>query len=489
MTTRKDDFADVETVLAPKLSSPKSAEASFALTVVAGPDQGLTFDVARGAPSRVLAGTSPSCPLRLSDRMISRRHAAFELAGARLRVTDLGSTNGTFINDVYAVDAYVSGGELVRLGETTLRVDLVAGVEPVQLPRATRFGRLVGASAEMRRLYPLCERIAASSVPVIVEGETGTGKEVLAESLHEVGPRADKPFVVFDCTAVPPNLVESALFGHERGSFTGATESRRGVFEEANGGTLLLDELGDLELSLQAKLLRALERSEVQRVGSNRWARVDVRVLAATRRDLDREILAGRFRDDLFFRLAVARIELPPLRRRTGDVTVLAHHFWKHLAGRSVPFPAGFAQRLEDYSWPGNVRELYNAVARRVALGELAPIETARPVQEAPAPAPGYPGSAAPPPGKAAGVGTIPPPPLPSEVGAPAGARDEDDLIASVLALDLPLTRARQRVVEEFERRYVERVLAQHGGNVRNAAAASGIARRYFQLLRARRGP
>jgi transcriptional regulator with GAF, ATPase, and Fis domain len=269
--------------------------------------------------------------------------------------------------------------------------------------------------------------------------------------------------VVFDCTAVAPNLVESALFGHEKGSFTGATESRRGVFEEAHGGTLLLDEIGDLEISLQAKLLRALERSEVQRVGSSRWTKVDVRVLAATRRDLDREIQLGRFRDDLFFRLAVARVELPPLRRRTGDIAVLAHHFWKRLADRGVPFPTDFLPRLEAYDYPGNVRELYNAVARRVALGDLAQIETAR-AASAPVTAGDTPG---------AGV----PPPPPSLRG---------DVTESVLALDLPLVRARERVVEDFERRYVQRILAQHGGNVTNAAAASGIARRYFQLLRAR---
>jgi DNA-binding NtrC family response regulator len=310
----------------------------------------------------------------------------------------------------------------------------------------------------MRKLYPLCERLAASTVPVIIEGETGTGKEVLAESLHEMSPRAAGPFVVFDCTAVPPNLVESALFGHERGAFTGATESRRGVFEEAHGGTLLLDELGDLELSLQAKLLRVLERSEVQRVGSNRTVKVDTRVLAATRRDLDQEIQAGRFRDDLFFRLAVARIELPPLRRRAGDVTVLAFHFWRQLAAKGLPFPSDFAQKLESYSWPGNVRELYNAVARRVALGDLAAVETARS-------------------GPAEGGAGMP--------GGPSSARGSD-LIEEVLAQDLPLTRARERVVEDFERRYVTRVLAQHGGNVSKASAASGIARRYFQLLRAR---
>ncbi|WP_044240866.1 sigma 54-interacting transcriptional regulator [Chondromyces apiculatus] len=457
-----------------------SLDESFAISVLAGPDEGKRIVVAPGMPARVLAGTSPACDLVLADRLVSRRHIAFELSRSRLRVTDLGSRNGTFVQGLLSGDVYLRGGEMIRLGETVLRVETLGAVPAPELTPAVRFGKLVGASEEMRRLYPLCDRLAASSVPVIIEGETGTGKEVLAEAIHEQGPRAAKPFVVFDCTAVPPTLVESALFGHERGAFTGASDSRRGVFEEAHGGTLLLDEIGDLEIALQAKLLRAIQRSEIQRVGSARWIRVDIRVLAATRRDLEREIQAGRFRDDLFFRLAVARIELPALRKRRGDVTVLAHHFWQELAGKRVPFPPGFAERLEDYDWPGNVRELYNAVARRVALGEAAPIETSRPQ-----PAPPAPGSIPPPPSSTASPPSLAT--LAAAAGATESAASTTDVVEETLGMDLPLARARERVVEEFERRYVQRVLAQHGGNVRSAAAASGIARRYFQILRARR--
>ena len=299
----------------------------------------------------------------------------------------------------------------------------------------------------MRRLYPLAERLAKSHVAVVIEGETGTGKEVLAESMHEEGPRAAGPFVVFDCTAVAPTLVESALFGHERGSFTGATETRHGVFEEAHGGTLLIDEIGDLPLPLQAKLLRALERSEVRRVGGSKWIKVDVRVLSATRRDLDAEVAAGRFRDDLYFRLAVARIELPPLRQRQGDVALLAEHFWSRLGGRGT-LPADWLERLEAYEWPGNIRELHNSVARRVALGAID-------LPEAPA-------------------------------DDASSAAPEGDAVGRILTLDLPLPRARELAVQELERRYLTRVLERHGGNVARAAAASGIARRYFQLLRAR---
>jgi transcriptional regulator with GAF, ATPase, and Fis domain len=304
----------------------------------------------------------------------------------------------------------------------------------------------VGASDEMRRLYPLCEKLANANVPVIIEGETGTGKEVLAESLHEQGPLSQQPFVVFDCTAVPPALVESELFGHVRGAFTGAVAARKGVFEQAEGGTLLIDEIGDLELALQPKLLRAIERSEIRRVGGDRAIRVHVRILAATRRDLDHEVQAGLFRDDLFHRLAVARIELPPLRERHGDVTVLAKYFCLELGADESELDRELLMRWEGYDWPGNVRELRNAVARHLALGDLAP----------------------------EGTGSSRSPKV-------------EDFIDPVLSMDLPIKEARDRVIAEFERRYLSRALAKHNGVVTHAAKASGIARRHFQRLRVRR--
>ncbi|MEJ7731326.1 MAG: sigma 54-interacting transcriptional regulator [Polyangiaceae bacterium] len=437
-----------ETVLARKAEEDERT-VTFTLLVIEGPEAGRSFSVDGSRPARLLVGQSPACELRLSDRQVSRRHAALAVEGRRLRITDLGSSNGTFIDGVSVLDGHLSGGEVVRVGGTALRVEPAAEGDAAPPPAATGFGRTVGASLEMRRIYPFCERLAQSDVTVIIEGETGTGKEVLAESLHERGRRSAGPFVVFDCTAVPENLVESALFGHERGAFTGAVNAHRGVFEEAHGGTLLIDEIGDLEGGLQPKLLRVLERGEVRRVGGDRSIAVDVRVLAATRRNLDQEVQAGRFRDDLFFRLAVARIELPPLRERHGDIAVLAAHFWRihSLPGDHEPIPYSLLRRFEDYAWPGNVRELSNAVARHIALGNLAEVDAAR------------------------------------HGDAAAQARD---VLGSVLALDLPLSQARQRVVDEFERRYLTRMLDKHGGNIGRAAEASGIARRYFQLLRAR---
>src|SRR5215472_5428973 len=358
----KAEEAELDTILNEAAASSPAQVAVFHVAVVDGTDRGLELTLDGSQPSRVLVGKSPACALQLTDPQASRRHAALDAAEGRLRLLDLQSTNGTFVNGVCVTDAWLRGGEVIQIGGDTLRVDALGERSVAPVSRARAFGRVVGASFEMRRLYPLCERIAASAVPVLIEGETGTGKEALAESIHEAGPRAGGPFVVFDCTEVPANLAESVLFGHERGAFTGAASTRRGVFEQAHGGTLFIDEIGELPLGLQPKLLRAVERSDIRRVGGDRRLAVDVRLIAATRRDLDREVQEGRFRDDLFFRLAVARIELPPLRSRRGDVGVLARHFWKALGGDELPYDV--LQYFESYAWPGNVRELRNAIAR-----------------------------------------------------------------------------------------------------------------------------
>jgi two-component system, NtrC family, response regulator HydG len=435
------DFDDATTFHRAKPAEVKPA--GFRVVVTSGPDAGASIVIDDTRVSRLLVGQSRACDLVLSDREVSRRHLALDLLGDRVQLVDLGSSNGTSVQGVEVIEARLRGGEHVRIGGTTLAIERLTTAAASPLTVATRFGRVLGASPEMRRLYSACTRLAASNAPLLIEGETGTGKELLAEAIHESGPRANGPFVVFDCTAVPSSLVEAALFGHEKGSFTGATEARKGVFEQAHGGTLLIDEIGDLALPLQAKLLRALEKLEVKRVGGDKFIKVDVRVISATRRDLDKEVAAGRFRDDLFYRLAVTRIELPPLRRRTGDVALLAEHFWASLGGQG-PLPSDLLHN--GYEWPGNIRELHNTIARRIALGESSPLEDTR--EEA--------------------------------------DLDEGDMIDPRAAFDLPLPRARQAIVEAFERRYVAHVLGKHGGHVARAAAASGIARRNFQVLRAK---
>jgi DNA-binding NtrC family response regulator len=443
------DKDDLSTVVARRYEASEEAPPAFTVVALEGPDQGRTWTIDASSPSPILVGQSVTCTIRLGDRRVSRRHAALDLSGSRLRLRDLASANGTTIDGVGVLEAFLQPGALVKLGETTLRIDRSTEPAPPAPSPASSFGKLLGGSLEMRRLYPLAQRLARSDVPVVIEGETGTGKEVLAEALHEASGRAAGPYVVFDCTTVSASLVESELFGHERGAFTGAVATRRGVFEQAHGGTLLIDEIGDLPLALQSKLLRAIERSEVRRVGGEKPLAVNVRVIAATRRDLDREVQEGRFRDDLYHRLAVGRIELPPLRRRTGDVALLARHFWKALGGPGRGAPDELIARWEEESWSGNVRELRNTVARQIALADL-PTDEAAPD---------------------------------SATGASAGPPAEG-LVAAILDRDLPLPLARMKLVAEFEQVYIARVLAQHGGNTAEAARASGVALRYFNLLR-----
>jgi transcriptional regulator with GAF, ATPase, and Fis domain len=447
--SRDGGLGERSTIVRQAYDPSPAPEASFVLEVTSGVDRGLRSVLDGSSFSRILVGTSAVCDLRLRDPEVSRRHLALEIEGRELRIKDLGSKNGTYLSGVRVHDASARGGEQLMIGSTVIHVEGRAGARAAELSPATSFGRLHGASREMRRLYPLCEKLAAAKIPVVIEGETGTGKEVLAESLHEQSPRASGPFVVFDCTAVPPTLIESDLFGHERGAFTGALSARKGVFEQADGGTLLLDEIGDFPLPLQPKLLRALERSEIRRVGGDKWIHVDVRILVATRRDLDREVQAGRFRDDLYHRLAVGRIELPPLRERRGDLRLLVERFCAELGATGRDLPADVIDRGEEYAWPGNARELKHAVARALALGELSLGDWVAEEE-------------------------------------PDASSQRHDVIEEVLGMRLPLIAARQRVIDDFEKRYVERLLAEHNGNVVRAAAASGIARRHFHRLKAR---
>jgi two-component system, NtrC family, response regulator HydG len=423
---------------------PDAPRPSFLVTVASGPDRGLAFELDGAQASRTLLGVSPACEARMTDPLVSRRHASLEVETDGLRLQDLGSKNGTSVNGLRITDVLLAGGEVVRVGTTMLKVERLARVSSSKATSAMAFGRVVGASPEMRRLYPLCQELAHADTPVLIEGETGTGKELLAEALHEKGPRSAGPFVVFDCAAHSGAGALAALFGVEGVS---GNEERKGAFEQANGGTLLLDEVGELDPEAQAGVLDALAQRRILREGARDWRPIDVRILVASRRDLDAEVQAGRFREDVLQCLAGSRIELPPLRKRQGDVGLLARHFWR-VVGGGDSVPPDFAARLDTYTWPGNVRELANVVARRFANGE-------------------------------------------EEVAAAAPQADLSDptlhtALERILESDMPFSRARAAALGEFERRYVARVLARHGGHVGRAAAASGIARRYFQVLRGR---
>jgi two-component system response regulator GlrR len=293
-------------------------------------------------------------------------------------------------------------------------------------------------------VFALLERAAASDATVLLTGETGTGKEAAAESLHAASPRRDGPFIVIDCGAIPPNLLEAELFGHEKGAFTGATAARIGAFEAASGGTIFLDEIGELSTDLQPKLLRALERREVKRIGANEHITVDVRVIAATHRDLRAEVNAKRFRADLYYRLAVVEVTLPPLRERRDDLPLVVEHLLARVPApqRAVLVAPAFLDHLAAHSWPGNVRELRNYLDRCLALGiELAPSPTA-----------------------------------PAAGSAPSTSSDGVD--ASV-----PLREAREEATRRFERAYLEDLLRRHGDNLAGAARAASIDRAHLYRL------
>jgi transcriptional regulator with GAF, ATPase, and Fis domain len=293
-----------------------------------------------------------------------------------LELRDLGSKNGTFIGEIEIVRAFVGAGARIRIGGTTLL--LAVRDDAIEHPLATgnALGDIVGVSPAMRRLYPMVERFGTSDGTVLITGETGTGKELFADAIHRASSRRAQPFLVVDCSALPRQLAEAELFGYVRGAFTGADVDREGAFAEANGGTIFLDEVGELPLALQPLLLRVLEAKKVQRIGTSQHREVDVRVIAATHRDLRVEVNARRFRADLYYRLNVLKLDVPPLREREGDVALLAQHFWDQFRpGETIP--SELRSELELQSWPGNVRELRNVVERAALVGWQSPSNVA----------------------------------------------------------------------------------------------------------------
>jgi DNA-binding NtrC family response regulator len=310
----------------------------------------------------------------LNDPTVSRHHAVIEESGKGYMVRDLGSTNGTSLNGILIKEAYLEYGSIIGLGNT--RLQFLPPEERVEIPPSEEhyFGDVFGHSLEMRRIFTMLKKISPSDITVTVEGETGTGKELVARGIHSHSQRAVGPFVVMDCGSISKHLIESELFGHEKGAFTGATQTRRGAFELADGGTIFIDEIGELGLEMQPKLLRVLEQREVRRVGGNEVFEVNVRVIAATNKDLIVEVQEGRFREDLFYRISAVRIHLPPLRERGEDIPLLAQHFAEELSeqyrsGANVNVSAEALEILRHYQWPGNVRELKNIITRAMAMG------------------------------------------------------------------------------------------------------------------------
>ncbi|HVU53256.1 MAG TPA: sigma 54-interacting transcriptional regulator [Polyangia bacterium] len=415
------------------------------LTVVAGPDAGLAREFE--APV-IRVGARRGADLVLSDGKVSRTHFEIRLDPQGYRLRDLESTNGTFVSGLRVADVYVPPGASIYVGDSRVRFDPLDDSVEVALSSADRFGDMVGRSVLMRELFARLAAVAPTDATVLVTGETGTGKELVAEALHEHSPRKGGPFVVLDCGAIPANLMESEAFGHERGAFTGATAAHAGAFERADGGTLFLDEIGELPLEMQPKLLRALERKEIRRVGGARTLQVNIRVIAATNRDLAVEVNKGRFREDLYYRLAVAHLAVPPLRERREDIPLLVEHIVAGLPGGRERGPrAETIELMKRHEWPGNVRELRNVLERAVLFQQ---------------------------PGREPSVIVGAPEPRAAAAGAREGSAAE---VRAPIDPTVPFKVAKQELIDEFERRYVRALLERHGGNVSAAARAAGIDR------------
>jgi DNA-binding NtrC family response regulator len=416
------------------------------LQVTSGPDEGRSVVSDK---EKLRCGAHPSNDLVLvEDRTASRHHFEIQFTERGWLLVDLNSTNGTFLDGRRIERAYLSPGSQIRAGSSALSFAPLDEEVTIEPDSDGELCGMVGQSVKMRQIFGLIKKIAPMDVSVIIQGETGTGKELVARAIHELSGRKKGPLVVLDCGAIPPNLIESELFGHEKGSFTGALTSRPGAFERAHGGTIFLDELGELRFDLQPKLLRVLENREVRRVGGNDVIEVDCRVIAATNRDLVKEIGAGNFREDLYFRLSVINMHLPALRQRRDDIPlilkralaepeVVARH------GRKRFSPEALAL-LMAYSWPGNVRELVNVLSHVLTFSEGEEILPAH----------------------------LPPRVLGQQKQGPLPFNEH-----------LSFKDAKEQLLENFEREYVTSVLARCEGNLSRAARESGLHRKSIERL------
>ncbi len=432
----------------PRAISTLVSYSKIRVSVVEGPDAGTSRDI---VSSTLRLGSSSDNDLVLADQTVSRHHCAIEPVLGGVRIRDEGSTNGVRIGSMQVFDATVAGPVQVQLGDTQLVIEPLAETVSREQAVSERFGGLIGRSQRMREVFADLARIAPTDLTLLIEAETGCGKELVADAVHHASKRAEGPYVVFDCSAVAPTLIESELFGQVRGTFTDAVD-RPGLFEQAHHGTIFLDELGELPRDLQSRLLRVLEQQEVRRLGARRTTPVDVRVIAATNRNLAAEVQRGNFREDLYFRITTARVQIPPLRDRMDDLPLLVDHFLEleKSPQRVSDIPPQVWNIFKTYRWPGNVRELRNIVRRFLIMPERA----FAPEQAA---------SASPPP--------------PADAAAPSPA---------ALPASGPLPRlqeARREASEAFERAYIEALLARTGGDRRSAALMAGVSREMIRKL------
>ncbi len=410
-----------------------------------GPSKGLTYNSTTDEPIRI--GTASGCQLKLHDSSVSALHAEISRNEHGVLLRDLGSTNGMTIDGLRVQGVYIENKIDVRMGETDVRITALKDFAEVDIVSDDRFGELLGSSMPMRATFSKLQRIANKDITVLITGETGCGKELAAAALRDHSLRKDKPFVVVDCGALPHNLIESELFGHERGAFTGAEKARAGAFERASGGTIFLDEVGELPLALQPSLLGVLERRVVRRVGGSTDIPLNVRVIAATNRDPAQEVGRGVFRADLFYRLAIIEIHLPPLREHPEDIPLLVEHFLSQVSGERPSIGPEMMQRLIRHPWPGNVRELRNVIERATALAEAPQLRTPN-----------------------------------IERATPHASIQEN----TPTDIHTPFKEQKNLLVKTFEERYIHALLKSTDGNVAKAARIAGIDRMYVYKLMSR---
>jgi DNA-binding NtrC family response regulator len=410
------------------------------LEVIKGPDKGYAKDIPLHG---LMVGKSPSCSFALTDPAVSSEHFRLIPTSRGFFVEDLGSSNGTWLQKVRLGSAYMAHKERIDVGYSTLRLDVLGDHQEYPVSVNSSFGEMIGTSVAMRQVFAMLERAAQTDSTLLLEGETGCGKDLAAESVHLFSERGERPFIVVDCGNMHPNLVESHLFGHVKGSFTGASSDHMGAFEAARGGTVFLDEIGELDSVLQPRLLRVIEKRQVQRVGEATYRPVDVRLIAATHRHLDGEVKAGRFREDLFYRLSVLRLHIPSLRDRREDIPLLANAILRQLDQGIAPetvLSDSILTMLCQYHWPGNVRELRNVIERLLVFPEW--------------------------PERAIGA---------------ENSRNRLSEVGDPLAL--PFLDARNLVLEDFEEKYVSSLLHACSGVVARAARKANVTRQTMHRL------
>ena len=434
----------------PTLIIRKDAEKVFVqkckLLVISGPMQGREFIVDKNT---FCIGGAPGNDLVLEDSTVSRSHCEIDVLPEGYKIRDLGSTNGTVVQGIKVTEAFLTHGTEIRLGNIRFVFCPLPEQMEYGLSQSESFGSLLGHSVPMRHVFHVAERYAATDATVLIEGETGTGKEVLADELHKHSERRDRPFIVIDCASLAKELIASELFGHTRGAFTGALTDRVGAFEHADGGTIFLDEISELDPELQPKLLRVLEKREIKRVGSNEVRNINVRIISATNKKLENEVNTGRFREDLYFRLSVVHIEMPPLRQRKDDINLLADKFLAEFCGDEAMKRVQNMDRtigiLKAHDWPGNVRELRNVI-EIASYGGDGPLDVASLLC----------------------------------LGRLRGGAEKihPDYVA-----DRPFKDAKNELIGDFEKSYLQDLLKRAGDNVSQAARLAGIERAYLQRL------